>query len=837
MFKLSSVDLDVRLEGYKIDPKAISIESGVNKILSANIVLPSAKWAQQIMPGTRVHIYISINNGPKITYFEGYVIKRPIVHAGTDAKDVSLTAAADMAVLSDARIQYFDLINTRGQMGPGPAIQRMFLKAEGGTIRIPINNGLPSMTPFAGLSNVNTPFAARIYGVLQSVLMLSPNLYNIMRRTQLFDKLMIDINNNAADIDKTDFAHNLMHQLNSMITKESSAMTMLMMILNSIHHDFTSVAPMMRVNTKLPLRESQLYLPKGFDILKTGQPESIFNEMQALHKTTKNDHTTFIDHIVKPIMIGMPIPYVNYLYGDDFLSFSIGPKQITRLLAELPIRIPGIYQSIINRRPYEVKTAMEVALKAMETSRAETSMKHAAYSLLISSLGTDYMTNEEKLFNSTIPSYWQGDYRMAQLLLHMQNSTDREMFFEDWVDVEYEKQTGVNVTVAGPLNLDPVCGFPMKIFDNVSDNTVTGYLFSKVDIIDFEADVASTTYNLTAANKTNDVNFSQPKFSTKSGDVPYIDFSGATELSDIFYSIEEDDDIPSYMKGKNYDYRPLYSNITGATPTKNEDGSVEYQDTTSQTGSYSRDNFVSQEESFARIAVMRKTDDIFVADDRSLDDISYGFTGFPSSEVISNVISYYQGSNAEINRERYYSNADMLSYIIEKKFIIGTSTQQRLKGLNLLDSREGSIFSMYYKANQKAVPGNEMTDEFGSDTKWYYGILSEEDNVVEGVHIKGPKVMWDGRPSVDRTELLMHYVSVSQDKINIEAIKGSKDINTVIPKENGKLKYSKVVEKEKGVRRYKSLEYIPRPMSESEVISVRRWVIEQLYKESNKHVR
>lgn len=484
----------VLLQGQKVEANSVEFSCGVGAIPSALIVLPPKRNAYHIWPGTKVTILLETEEtgDNPIWAFEGAVENYPTQHVGRGAKSISLICTSDFDTLRDSRLRFSPFTKTGKTPYNQWASQFIGQKMDG-------NVDIPSTMPKFGVgqgigSLIRDPKVSmrkKLFGVLQAILLMNPTSYAALRRTQFLDRMMIETAEEAASLFiRTELFSQALTRIAS-ISQDISLWDYLQMVLRVIQHDVVSVCPYIQSTFDIPNRFSHFYAPSTFDeYIKTG-------EAKVTDYIATQEKKSVIEMFIKPTLVGSAdIPECNVLYPSQYEGFNY-TKSIT------PTRGFYINQAALN--PKAVITAghrfkpdelNEVYAQINKRSR---NASVAATSRIIGTRGNDYTTNEEKMTGIKNMFRGQVDPILDKVLrgLNPKSSKGAEAI-NDMIDYMWMQQRMGQVQVTGPFNIKAIPGFPILFLDHKFGNHLIGHLDSRSCSMDTQGG-GNTTYTVSGA--------------------------------------------------------------------------------------------------------------------------------------------------------------------------------------------------------------------------------------------------------------------------------------------------------------------------------------------------
>lgn len=893
VFSYDSYSVEVYFEGIKVNPERITVVTGVNTPVRAVIELPANEYGAQIMPGTRVHAFIKENDNEPVLWFQGSTKDFPSENVGEHAAPVQVTVFGDIGSLMDLDLNYLN-IYTLLSTNISHLASVTLLSASGRT-QMPVAPGVGEYPWLSALLKTNYPMAGRLYAILQETLCSKPALYNVLRRTNFLDHLMIDFHDGTKLMAEIETMRKIiMKNAGSFDLRQSNMWNVFVQMLKMMFHEVVSVAPMIHTTTKIPKRAVNGYFPTN----ELPTAPKMWDQFCEL--TDKEVHTQ-IDAFVKPEMMGMDAPSCNILWGDrDFTAFTIQPySPTTRVAANIQLLMPQGGGTVSLLRPYALQTAKDVADSYAGTASKKSKGTDSIFSKALHSRWSEYMTNSEILYNrigfGTIPI----DPTTSSFLMSRKNNKKAATFWDAYCDAQYSHIQGEMLQVTGPFNIRPVCGFPIILTMVDKQNAgVKGYLASKQDTIDFKNRQAMTVYAIDKAERVIDFDFDQPvanmveMFPSHPGK--------ATKLEEMFAYKFGANKYGEYLK--DYNVSNIYDKICGDARQWNGREA----DLVSTRTNEDPKEYVGLPEALAmnRLAIYRETPDILVADVRFTAKDWEDPDTLPSAEMVESVLAFREyspanlsvkGKSPVVQRERFYNLADGVVGFWDYLYRLGElGQQQRQSTYNAEVDAAGSVNDFETLEATRGVTVQTLGARLAGDMRRYLKMLDTEglnwldyvltmgrpsklqgkiisawtkrvDTLLSqfgmaglGYLINIPMVgsdkrsyaahetfggfippvcpIWEGNPSPDRASLLLHYLSMKAQTIQGVHTEKSAAWSLPIDSKSGKSKRLKYADVDQSLSENGNLrlDFIPRPISEKEAIALRRFII-RLYAEEALH--
>lgn len=856
---LSNVGVDLYFEGMKVEPESITVITGVNKILQAAVQIAPNKYSSQIMPGTRVHAFLRIDDQDPVLWFQGKTQNFPTENMGNTVNPAVIGIIGDFGALEELSLEYLNVYNLLSTNVESMA--QINILAANGKKKVPIAPGVMEFPFLSMLAKTGSPVSGRIYGMIQEVMASKPALYNHLRRTCFLDRLMIDFHDPLEMMIKVELIKKtLMKVMSNMDLRQSNMWDVLKKLGELTFHDFVSVAPMIHTTTKIPNRVATGYFPE------TSIPSNA-EVWDKLCNITSDDVHTQVEMIMKPKLVGMGAPACNVLWGDvDFSGFAYSPyTMITRMGIDYNLIMPmGNAGHIVSFRPYPLQTAKDVADGYAAT--ADPKSTEPAFSKLMQSRWSEYSTNTEILFGHSTMQQAAVDPTTSTMLMNEKNNKNAATYWDGYSDFIYSFMQGSSLSVSGPFNVKPICGFPI-ILKSVEGKGLKGYLMGKTDHIDFKNRMAKTEYKIEFADSDLEYDFNQPK-AYVSELYPCVPRPG-DKLDDIFAHREGSSKYPDYLKS--YKVDSIYGKVCGKSNVyEGYDESI--------ADAESEKRYVGLYEGLAMNKMVIHEDDPvnFISDTRvtttDWSDPAY----LPTAEMVEATLTFreYSEENAKrldftplFKRERFFNVADGLYALLDycyRSAAIGQVLKSKTSitdqyYMKFLDTAGSSWLDYIMLMGRPPAGQNLLMGQYQARTNRLlsaigtYGISKlitipmvgeDKRNYAEGEKINGiiPPLcpIWEGNPSPDRSSLLLHYLSMKEQ--SIDRVQAGITVGWKLPVDSNSkgrnrfLKYSDVDTK-LSPSGFQRLEFIPRPLSEKEAIALRRFVIDLFLKESEYHVR
>lgn len=510
----------VYIEGYKIKSTRVTVNYGVNKILTAEIVIPPGEHRREILPGSRVVCYFE-KGEEQFEWFRGVVMNSPEVALGFNERPITLVVTGEMGLLSSVGMQYNTLIQRD--------VANTTFKSQhfNGIIQIFHNGGLgPLLSPIANVaSDRGINYGGKLLGILHVLLAMDSNAWQLARRLRFLDRLRIDIAENiAGKLDNGVVFGQIGWILNQIQAQIFTAYDVLQNILNILMHEYVSIAPM-RYSGDTTVEVSEhgpLYLPKELDLLNPPRTETEVAKMFC--KRTPRT-SVLIDGVIKP-QSKLFVPQYNKITRNMYAALYVNEQSPTRAIARV---VTGQQQFLHVREevmPEYLNNAYEVL---RELSAAGGTSKLNAISAMLAERLSGYRTNQEKIFGYVRPSSITIDNRVVAALHLLEKEQCDKEYIKQYMINEYRKMCGASVQITGsPINFDMVPGFGVKIEDYKGD-WYTGKLVEKTDIIDLESQHASSSYAITECYHDNAPDYNSESFQPKKATRQFFFFKETIE--------------------------------------------------------------------------------------------------------------------------------------------------------------------------------------------------------------------------------------------------------------------------------------------------------------------
>jgi hypothetical protein len=409
----SSYKTFVYMETVLIPHTRISVATGVGMPATATIIIPPCTWGSRLIPGTRVTIFIQVDNDPKlIPYFIGKIDQNPSMTIGIGDKSITIFCVSHFISLSKANIN-------------GLGITEMATGAVGGDTKLIIGSGeikIPQVDKSLGLVQMWGPLInnatkakiirdpldvtsmdqslnalsakGKIFSLLQTVLLSSTLTRDELRRTRYLDRLGMYINEDASNMINNQGPDNLLSKniVAQIFQGRKSGWQILQEYTSLFQHDVVSVCPLLKATFDVPLRGEMGLPPDSANYLlaQNGKIPKMTDYMGIL-----GCQDSFLECLIKPNMIGTYPPTSNVISPEQYSYFSFNkPKGLTRMAVKVP-HLPGITSVILE--PPALENAYHIGIKFGDGKSTDASAVNLSSTML--TRGSDYITNEERIID------------------------------------------------------------------------------------------------------------------------------------------------------------------------------------------------------------------------------------------------------------------------------------------------------------------------------------------------------------------------------------------------------------------------------------------------------
>ena len=499
----------VFVEGYEMPCARVQVETGIGP-LSAQIVIPPGSYRRRILPGSRVMCFVK-DGGEWYEWFQGTTVNMPETSLGLDENPVSLNVIGDLGLLQTILMNYLtigqvDVLNQTWKstaLSGRPNIFRGGLEA--------------AMGPFATtLGDAEISFGDRILGILQAFIAMDPQGWEDLRRLQYFDRLAIEMAEDVANISNRTLLGSISQAMGSIQTETFTALDILNMTLQLSMHELVSIAPVRFSGTQEMRKVERFrhYLPRGMslDELANMQQKDLVTKLCS--RTSRPN--MLIDHLIKPVdRLMVPEGGINRITKGMYNNAYISDSGITRSILKFSLMAGTkpvmMYEQLM---PEQIKTVYDCAQAA--TYVVPNSPSLGAVSSVMSERITGFRTNKEKVYGGVKAQTIGVDPRINHVLHALANAEERDSktgsiyqkdYIDAWMRAEHEKVNGSSVTIQNAtLNLRPIPGFAMEVED-FHGKIYTGKLVRKIDVIDLGASIASSTYLIESCKSNDAINY------------------------------------------------------------------------------------------------------------------------------------------------------------------------------------------------------------------------------------------------------------------------------------------------------------------------------------------
>jgi hypothetical protein len=414
------VNVKIFIENYQIPFSTVSVRTGVGP-LQAQVVIPPGEYRRKILPGSRVNAFMQSHETEWkwVWWFRGYTTNFPDQAIGMDESPIVLNVVSELQVLGSTLMKYLLL----GQQDSSDLkVRENFLAGSVG-----LNKSSPQdmFSPFSNLSETSIGFGGRILGIVQAMLSMNPQVWEQARRSRVLDYLLIETNDSIAEgLDKAVVMSAVTNVLAQIQQPEFSGMDILVTILQYIFHDLCSVAPMRYCGAgvfKSPVRDNYGYMPKleWWNLPDVGQ-SSLINAFCDMDLTQNK----LFDHIIKPSFEnGSPLFAENDIDMDDYSTAYMQEVGNTRTIAKFPFMLQvGKPQSIEDvSAPGHVEDAYRLSLDLVQTLKEKDNVFIKGN--LFAERITGIRTNEERVINKVISRTITADPRITTMLYAIGTNT------------------------------------------------------------------------------------------------------------------------------------------------------------------------------------------------------------------------------------------------------------------------------------------------------------------------------------------------------------------------------------------------------------------------------
>ena len=502
--------LKVYIEGYEMPCSRVQVETGIGP-LSAQLVIPPGSYRRRILPGSRV--MCMIQEGTEwFEWFQGTTTNMPETSLGFDEYPVTLNVIGDLGLLQSILMSYL----TSGQMD----MQNQTFKkvSMSGMNMIPRGTLGTLIAPFATtMANTEISFGDRIAGIIQAFVSMDPQGWEDLRRLQYLDRLAIEMSDEIANLSNRTLLGSIAEAIGSIQADSFTALDILNLILQLSMHELVSVAPMRCSMSQYIKKVNRFrnYLPKGLEITDLAD----MDQKTLVDKLCSREEVAgmMIDHFIKP-MDRLHIPEVNKITRGMYNTAYVTDSGVTRSIFKITLmdgtKPVMMYEQLM---PEQIKTVSDSVTAAINKSTNSPAL--GAVSSVMSERITGFRTNKEKVYGGVRTQYVPVDPRINHVLHALSNAEEHASmrkheyqldYVDSWMRSEHEKTNGSTVTIQNAtFNLAPIPGFAVSVED-ANQKIYTGKLVRKVDIIDLTAEQASSSYIIESCKADDALNYDGP---------------------------------------------------------------------------------------------------------------------------------------------------------------------------------------------------------------------------------------------------------------------------------------------------------------------------------------
>lgn len=487
----------VYIEGYLVKCARVQVETGIGP-LAAQIVIPPGENRRKILPGSR--ILCMVKDGEEwFEWFQGTTTNMPETALGFDEHPVTLNVIGDFGLLQSILMNYLTL----GQVD----IRNETFKSSSFNGRVNLFRGGLGPLTFAfsqAVTNRSISFSDRLTGIIQALVSLDPQGWEDMRRLQYLDRVAIEMADEIADsLDQRIVMQSISEALGSIQTETFTALDVLNIILQLSMHELVSIAPVRFAGGKdvRKVNRHRAYMPAGMslDDLSAMDQKTLVDKLCTREPCDK----MAIDHFIKPID-RFHVPSSNKITKSMYNNAYVSDNGFTRAIIKIPMMsgkdVVKVFEELM---PPQLKTSWDVMTAA--SLRSDGSPSLGAVSSVMSERVTGLRTNKEKVYGgvktATIPIN-PRIYSMMSALATLEGKEKKTQmeYQKEYANAlmrsEYEKLSGSMVNIqGGAFNLSIIPGFGIEIQDS-KNKWYTGKLIKKIDVIDLEAEKASSSYTI-----------------------------------------------------------------------------------------------------------------------------------------------------------------------------------------------------------------------------------------------------------------------------------------------------------------------------------------------------
>jgi len=418
------MNVKVFIENHEMKFQTVKVITGLGP-LAAEIVLPPGEKRRRILPGSRVNAFMQCKetNWQWVWWFRGYTTNFPAQAIGMDMHPVVLNVESEISVLKSVLMSY--LVMGQDDISDLKVREKYF----SGNVAL-AQADCTRFFSFYDIADSNIGFGNRILGILQGLMALNPSVWEQARRSRCLDYLVIETNDQISeDLDKAVVFGGLIDVLGKINAPSFSAMDVLAMILQYIFHDFVSVAPFRCSDGgkfRSPRRDSYGYMPK--DVEWWNMPEMGANSL--MHGLTEMDTPSYklFDHIIKPAYETNPVIATNDITMSQYETAYVQEMGNTRTTMKLPTSLIGKPSLVVEMQaPESLNSAHDIVMDMLVTLNDKQST--TAGSNLLAHRTSGIRTNEERVLNKVIHTIVTGDTRLTSVLYGIGNKyqgTDEE---------------------------------------------------------------------------------------------------------------------------------------------------------------------------------------------------------------------------------------------------------------------------------------------------------------------------------------------------------------------------------------------------------------------------
>jgi len=400
------------IENYEMPFMKISVQTGIGP-LKAEIVIPPGDKRRQILPGSRVNAFMQCQE----TQWQWVWWFR----------GYTTNFAMDAIGMDSSPV----VLNVESELSVLNSVNMSYLlmgQEDGRDLKVRENYMagkmiLAKFSPgdiffkFHNIDDKDVGFGNRIQGLLMTLASLNPAAWEQIRRNRTLDYLLIETADKLSEqLNAAVVFGGITHLLAQIQSPKFSAMDILATVLQYIFHDLVSVAPL-RLSTdgwfRSPNTDLYGYMPKGVDWWSMSDTGQ--GSLARAFCQMETTNCKIFDHVIKPDFERNPVIAGNDIDMDQFQTAYVQEVGRTRTTMRIPFGIFGKPDLVSERQAPQILNNMyDISENIGKIIKDEG--EAVAQSNLLANRMSGVRTNEERVINKVYHEAIMADQRLASVI-------------------------------------------------------------------------------------------------------------------------------------------------------------------------------------------------------------------------------------------------------------------------------------------------------------------------------------------------------------------------------------------------------------------------------------